>query len=172
MPARTDLERLEELIGHRFADRGHLELALRHSSWCNEQAVDSAVLEDNERLEFLGDAVLDLVVGHRLMNRYPQLREGELSVTRAQVVSEAGLHEIAAKLGLGDWLLLGKGKSWHGDDSAPAALDLFDSKISSNGVTIGRYRPAGEVRTGSFVSEEPSEAEIERREKWHEEEMA
>jgi len=69
-------------------------------------------------------------------------------------------------------LLLGKGKRWHGDDAAPAALELVDSRISSNGVTIGRYRPAGEVRTGSFVPEEPSEAEIERREKWHEEEVA
>jgi len=68
-------------------------------------------------------------------------------------------------------LLLGKGKSWHGDDAAPAALELLDSKISSNGVTIGRYRPAGEVRTGSFAPDEPSEAELERREKWHEEEI-
>ena len=63
MPARTDLDRLEELIGHTFADRGLLELALRHSSWCNEQAgIDPVAREDNERLEFLGDAVLDLVV--------------------------------------------------------------------------------------------------------------
>jgi ribonuclease III len=132
VPARTDLERLEELIGHRFADRGHLELALRHSSWCNEQAADSAVREDNERLEFLGDAVLDLVVGHRLMNRYPQLREGELSVTRAQVVSEAGLSEIAAQLGLGDWLLLGKGEERSGGRQKPSILaDAFEAIIAA-----------------------------------------
>lgn len=133
MPARTDLDRLEELIGHTFADRGLLELALRHSSWCNEQAgIDAAAREDNERLEFLGDAVLDLVVGHRLMNRYPQLREGELSVTRAQVVSEAGLSEISAQLGLGDWLQLGKGEERSGGRQKPSILaDAFEAIVAA-----------------------------------------
>jgi ribonuclease-3 len=132
VPPRTDLERLEELIGHTFADRGRLELALRHSSWCNEQATDSPLREDNERLEFLGDAVLDLVVGHRLMNRYPQLREGELSVTRAQVVSEAGLSEISAKLGLGEWLQLGKGEERSGGRTKPSILaDAFEAIIAA-----------------------------------------
>src|SRR5689334_4622432 len=103
-----DHDRLEELLGYRFRDRSHLETALRHSSWTNEHP--QAGGPDNERYEFLGDAVLDLVVGHRLMERYPQLREGQLSVTRSQVVSEAGLAEVAAKLALGEWLLLGKGE--------------------------------------------------------------
>ena len=134
MAARIDLERLEELLGHRFADRSLLELALRHSSWCNEQAVDApeTVREDNERLEFLGDAVLDLVVGHRLMTRYPQLREGELSVTRAQVVSEAGLSEISAQLGLGEWLQLGKGEERSGGRQKPSLLaDAFEAVVAA-----------------------------------------
>jgi ribonuclease-3 len=132
--ARTDLDKLEELIGHRFADRALLELALRHSSWCNEQGADApeALREDNERLEFLGDAVLDLVVGHRLMTRYPQLREGELSVTRAQVVSEAGLSEISAQLGLGEWLCLGKGEERSGGRQKPSLLaDAFEALVAA-----------------------------------------
>jgi ribonuclease-3 len=132
--ARTDLERLEELLGHRFADRALLELALRHSSWCNEQAADApaSTRESNERLEWLGDKVLDLVVSHRLMNRFPQLREGELSVTRAQVVSEAGLSEIAAQLGVGDWLFLGKGEERSGGRSKPSLLaDAFEALVAA-----------------------------------------
>src|SRR2546430_9980458 len=94
-----DYSELEAVLGYRFSQRGLLEQALRHASWCNEHTSDK--LEDNERLEFLGDAVLDLVVGHQLMKRFPQLREGELSVTRAQVVSETGLSEVAGQLGIG-----------------------------------------------------------------------
>jgi dihydrofolate reductase len=69
-------------------------------------------------------------------------------------------------------LLLGKGKSWHDENAGPATLELFDSTVSATGVTVGRYRPAGEVRTGSFAADQPSEAEIARREKLREEEFA
>src|SRR5256885_2912026 len=108
----ADYSSLEAMLGHTFRDRSVLEQALRHASWCNEHPAER--LEDNERLEFLGDAVLDLVVGHKLMTRYPQLREGELSVTRAQVVSEAGLSEVARQLGPGGWLGLGDGAGAYG----------------------------------------------------------
>jgi ribonuclease-3 len=129
--ARTDYPALEELIGYRFRDRSLLETALRHTSWCNERSTVEGQ-EDNERLEFLGDAVLDLVVGHRLMNRYPELREGELSVTRAQVVSEAGLSEIAAQLDLGPWLLLGKGEEKSGGRSKPSLLaNAFEAIVAA-----------------------------------------
>jgi dihydrofolate reductase len=60
-------------------------------------------------------------------------------------------------------VVLGKGKRWYGDDAAPMRLDLVDSALSENGVSVGRYRPAGEVRTGTFVPEEPNEAELARR---------
>jgi ribonuclease-3 len=107
-----------------------LERALRHASWCNEQQGERG--EDNERLEFLGDAVLDLVVGDRLMRRYPQLREGELSVTRAQVVSEAGLSEVAGQLGIGQWLLLGKGEEKSGGRTKASILaDAFEALIAA-----------------------------------------
>jgi ribonuclease III len=127
-----DYAELEAVLGHTFRDRALLEQALRHASWCNEQPATETKLDDNERLEFLGDAVLDLVVGHRLMTRYPQLREGELSVTRAQVVSEAGLSEVAAQLGLGRWLMLGKGEEKSGGRTKPSILaDGFEAILAA-----------------------------------------
>jgi len=126
----ADYSALEAMLGYTFRDRGQLEQALRHSSWCNEHTTEK--LEDNERLEFLGDAVLDLVVGHKLMTRYPQLREGELSVTRAQVVSEAGLSEVAHQLGIGAWLMLGKGEERSGGRNKPSILaDAFEAILAA-----------------------------------------
>ncbi len=126
----ADYSSLEAMLGYEFRDRSLLEQALRHASWCNEHPAER--LEDNERLEFLGDAVLDLVVGHRLMTRYPQLREGELSVTRAQVVSEAGLSEVAGQLGIGAWLMLGRGEEKSGGRSKPSILaDAFEAILAA-----------------------------------------
>lgn len=126
----NDLGALEQVLGYAFRDRATLEVALRHTSWLNEHP--GAVGGDNERLEFLGDAVLDLVVGHRLMNRFPELREGELSVTRAQVVSEAGLAEVASALGLGQWLRLGKGEDKSGGRTKRSILaDAFEAVVAA-----------------------------------------
>ncbi len=126
----ADYSALEAMLGYTFRDRSLLEQALRHASWCNEHA--GPKLADNERLEFLGDAVLDLVVGHKLMTRYPQLREGELSVTRAQVVSEIGLSEVARQLGIGAWLVLGKGEEKSGGRAKPSILaDAFEAILAA-----------------------------------------
>jgi ribonuclease-3 len=125
-----DFAQLEALLGYQFKDRGLLETARRHASWANEHPTDPA--GDNERLEFLGDAVLDLIVGHKLMSRFPQLREGELSVTRAQVVSEGGLAVIAAKLGLGEWLRLGRGEDKSGGRNKHSILaDAFEAVVAA-----------------------------------------
>jgi ribonuclease III len=126
----ADYRELEDVLGYHFVDRALLERALRHASWCNEQTGER--LEDNERLEFLGDAVLGLLVCHRLMTRYPQLKEGELSVTRAQVVSEAGLSDVAAALDLGRWLMLGKGEEKSGGRQKPSIVaDAFEAVIAA-----------------------------------------
>jgi ribonuclease III len=111
---------LEHALGYRFNDRALLESALTHKSYANEQS--GLERNDNERLEFLGDAVVDLVVGHMLMERFPELREGQLSMMRAQVVSEAGLTIIARDLGIGDFLYLGKGESQTGGRDKPSLL--------------------------------------------------
>jgi ribonuclease-3 len=82
--------------------------ALRHSSFVNEQ--NDPDLRDNERLEFLGDAVINLVVGHLLMDRFPDIREGELSRMRANLVNESRLAAIARSLNLGAFIQLGRGE--------------------------------------------------------------
>jgi ribonuclease-3 len=95
-------------LGYHFTDEALISEAFRHSSYVNEQA-DSG-LRDNERLEFLGDAVLNLVVGHLLMLRYPEIKEGDLSRMRANLVNESQLAEIARTIDLGTHIMLGKGE--------------------------------------------------------------
>lgn len=126
-PAR-DFERLERLLGYRFAHQELLEQALTHRSHANENRAGT----DNEKLEFLGDAVINLVVGHLLMDEFPALSEGELSVTRAQVVSEAGLSELAADLGLGEFLRLGRGEERTGGRHKPSLLaDALEAVVAA-----------------------------------------
>lgn len=108
-PDKHFLENLERALGYRFKDVGQLTAALRHSSYVNEQP--GTALTSNERLEFLGDAVLNLAISHLLMKRYPDLAEGDLSRNRANLVNENQLAEIARKIGLGPHLLLGKGEA-------------------------------------------------------------
>lgn len=99
---------IEQKLGYQFQSKELLAEALRHSSYVNEQPESD--LRDNERLEFLGDAVLNLIVGHILMERYPQLKEGDLSRTRANLVNETQLATMARTLDLGFCLQLGKGE--------------------------------------------------------------
>jgi ribonuclease-3 len=99
----ADLDELEAIVGHPFADRELLVQAMRHASWCNQQTPRPP---SNERLEFLGDAVLQLVIGHRVFVRFPHHAEGDLSFTRQQVVREDALADAAREIRLGDHLLL------------------------------------------------------------------
>jgi ribonuclease III len=111
---------LETRLGYVFRDRARLENALTHKSYLNENA--GWAHPDNERLEFLGDAVLDLVVGHLLMDAAPERNEGELSKTRAGIVNELGLADVASELGLGEWLFLGRGEEQSGGRRKPSVL--------------------------------------------------
>ena len=106
--ANKDIDELIERLGYGFKQQNLLEEAFRHSSYVNELA--NPGLKDNERLEFLGDAVLDLAISHILMNLFQDANEGDLSKYRASVVNEKGLFQIAKGLGLGDCLQLGKGE--------------------------------------------------------------
>jgi ribonuclease-3 len=104
----TDLYPFEQTLSYEFKDKNLLQEALRHSSYVNEQT--DTHLRDNERLEFLGDAILNLVVGHILMQRYPELKEGDLSRLRAGMVNESCLAAVAAAIHLGNYIQLGKGE--------------------------------------------------------------
>jgi len=103
-----DLNELSQKLGYDFKNQDLLSEAVRHSSYVNETG--SSELNDNERLEFLGDAVLDLAIGHILMQYFPEAREGDLSKYRASVVNETSLYQVADELELGKYILLGKGE--------------------------------------------------------------
>ena len=106
------LEELENKLGYHFHDRRLLEHALCHSSYANERHWDR--LQNNERLEFLGDAVLELATSEFLYQNYPTMPEGEATRTRASIVCEQTLALCARDLGLGEWLRLGKGEELTG----------------------------------------------------------
>jgi len=99
---------LEKKIQYKFQDFGLLEMAMRHSSYANEHHMER--LECNERLEFLGDAVLEVVSSEFLYKTFPRLPEGEMTKKRASLVCEPALAFCARDLDLGEYLLLGKGE--------------------------------------------------------------
>jgi len=102
------LMEFQQKIGYTFKDGSLLKLALTHSSYANEHRLDYA--SHNERLEFLGDAVLELVSSEYLFTRYPSMKEGDMSKKRASMVCEPALAFCAAKIDLGSYLYLGKGE--------------------------------------------------------------
>jgi ribonuclease III len=121
---------LENDLGYRFEDMSLLRQAMQHSSYVNEQ--NDSALEDNERLEFLGDAVLDLVITHMLMDRFPKSREGDLSRMRATVVNESQLASVAQGLALGEFIMLGKGEAQsHGEEKISILADAFEAIIAA-----------------------------------------
>ncbi|RMH40514.1 MAG: ribonuclease III [Deltaproteobacteria bacterium] len=140
----SDLSALERRLGYRFRDRALLVRAVTHRSFANEHPDAGG---DNERLEFLGDAVLDLVVGEQLMARHPDLHEGDLSMLRASIVSEAGLSAIARDLGLGDHLRLGRGEERSGGRDKPSLLaDALEAVVAAI------YRDGGFDRAAEVVA--------------------
>ncbi len=124
------LEQLEEAIGYHFRERKLLEQAMRHSSYANERHMDK--LDNNERLEFLGDAVLELITSEFLYTTYPKMPEGEATRTRASIVCEQTLALCAKELGLGNWLLLGKGEELTGGrDRASITSDAMEALLGA-----------------------------------------
>jgi ribonuclease III len=116
----TRTAELQARLGHSFRNAALCETAMTHTSWLNEAGQPDR--SDNERLEFLGDAVLDLAVSDLLMRRFPDRREGDLSRARAALVSESGLALVAAAIDLGRFILLGKGEERTGGRSRPSIL--------------------------------------------------
>jgi ribonuclease-3 len=103
----SNLEDFQQRLGHTFADGALLRQALTHASFGHEKRQR---LPDNQRLEFLGDAVLQLAVTSELYTRFPAMTEGQLTKLRAQLVNKQHLHGIARELGLGEHLILGRGE--------------------------------------------------------------
>lgn len=114
------LEKLQENLGYTFRDETLLRAALYHSSYANEHRAEE--IASNERLEFLGDAVLGFVSAEFLFRRFPNAPEGELTRIRAALVREESLFEVAQELQLGECLMLGKGEESGGGRNRPSIL--------------------------------------------------
>jgi len=134
-------DRLQTELGYTFGDPELLRTALTHRS----AVAEGVASESFERLEFLGDAVLDLVVADLLYVQYPGLAEGEMAKTRAAVVGEAPLAEVADAMGIGDAVILGVGEERTGGRSKPSILsDTLEAVIGAIYVEAG-FAAAGEV---------------------------
>ena len=121
---------LEKKISYHFHNTGWLDQSLRHPTYVNENRGEN--IKDNQRLEFLGDAVLGLVVGSLLMARYPEQGEGELTRIRAGLVREEQLAEIARAIDLGRHLMLGKGEAQAGGAQKSSILaDTLEALVAA-----------------------------------------
>lgn len=123
------LRELESAIGYQFKDISLLQLSLIHSSFAFERLGSGL---HNETQEFLGDAVLDLTVGYILFKRFPEMREGKLTRIRSALVNESGLAEMARKIDLGKYLLLGKGEDASRGREKPSILSCaFEAVVGA-----------------------------------------
>jgi ribonuclease-3 len=148
---RDEFEELERRTGYRFKDRGLLEHALTHKSRAAEDA--SGGVADNESLEFLGDAVLGLVVADMLFRKYPGYNEGQKSKIKASVVSTAALGRQAEQLRLGEHLILGRGEEKTGGRFKQALLaDAYEALIAAI------YLDGGLAAAEAFLERELKEA--------------
>jgi ribonuclease III len=139
----TDLSPLQEKLGYTFRDVNLLRLALTHPSIAHEL---EASVQHNQRLEFLGDAVLGLVVTRELYERFPAFGEGPLTKARAQLVNQRTLAEQGRSLGIGSFLVMSRGELTHGGRERPSALaDAYEA------VTGAIYLDGGYEAASEFV---------------------
>ena len=124
------MDELQERIGYRFKNKNLLRQALTHSSYANEKHMSK--LSDNERLEFLGDAVLEIVSSEFLFQNYPKMPEGDLTKLRASIVCEPTLALCTKEMDLGKYLFLGKGEDMTGGRKRKSILsDALEALIGS-----------------------------------------
>lgn len=128
-----DLQRLQERLGYFFSDRAILLQSLTHTSYGHEFLSSKPIaLRDNERLEFLGDAILDVILSDILLEAFPNAHEGQLSKMRAAVVNEKTLAEMAKSIGLFDLIRLGKGEALTGGQHKASILSsTFEALIAA-----------------------------------------
>ncbi len=144
-------EELQEKLGYIFKDIGLLKNALRHTSYAHEKYTANAHLRSNERLEFVGDAVVGLIVASYLYERFPELPEGKMSRIRASVVCEETLSELAVNLGIPDAIKLGVGEFKSGGRLKPSILADAMESIAAAVFVDGGYEAAKRVMLPFFI---------------------
>jgi len=148
----TDLRPLETALGYTFRDRGLLVLALTHPSLAHESGAGSAQ-QHNQRLEFLGDAVLQIVITAELFQKFPAYGEGPLTQARAQLVNRTSLAAQGRRLQLGDHLILSRGEETTGGRTRNSTIaDAFEAVIGALFMDAG-YDPTRDVIVRLFVEE-------------------
>ena len=146
----TEYAELSHRLGYCFKEAALLKRALTHSSYANEHRLPDG---SNERLEFLGDSVLSVIVSDYLYGRFAQLPEGELTKLRASLVCERSLCQFSETLGVGEFLLLGKGEEQTGGRTRPSILaDAFEAVLAAIYLD-GGMSPAAQLVLG-FVDQE------------------
>jgi ribonuclease III len=142
----TEIAELESVLGYQFRDPQRLLQALMHSSRIPERALGEPS-ESNEKLEFLGDAVLELVVSEELVREFPDWSEGQLSKSRARLVNATAISLSAQRLGIGKFLRLGRGEEKTGGRTKPALLaDAYEALIAAVYLDGGLEAARGFVR--------------------------
>lgn len=130
MVKQIKIEEFEQAIGYTFRNKNYLRKALSHSSYANEMRMSK--LENNERLEFLGDAVLELMSSEYIFKNNQEMHEGEMTKLRASMVCEPTLAMCAREINLGDYILLGKGEISTGGRNRDSILsDAFEAVIGA-----------------------------------------
>ena len=152
---------LEEKLGYAFKNKALLENALQHSSYANEHR--GGGMRSNERLEFLGDAVLGVVTADYLFRKHPDLPEGDLTRLRAALVCEDSLHEVAQSLELGRHLKLGRGEEQGGGRERPSILADATESVFAAVYLDGGMEAAAELIHRVLLDKEREEAVEERR---------
>jgi len=143
------LEELERIVGHQFRDRSLLDRAVTHSSAATDCGEPSQA--DNERLEFLGDAVLGMIVSDHLLAAFPAWSEGQLSRGRARLVNSVSLSAAAQRLGLGSYMRLGRGEEKTGGREKPALLANAFEAVVGAAYLDGGLAPAREFVTRALL---------------------
>ena len=140
---KEQLRSFEKKLGYTFTDQKYLQQAFIHSSYSFEHGKD--IKDNNETLEFLGDAVLDLSVGYALFLRFRDMKEGDLTRLRASLVKESHLAIMANEIGLGECLLLGRGEDASGGREKPSILSCAFEAVIGAVFLDGGYEKANDV---------------------------
>lgn len=153
------MKKLEEKLGYTFRNKDLMLHALTHSSYANEHR--GSGLTSNERLEFLGDSVLGMVVADYLFRTHPDMPEGELTRTRAALVREGSLYEVACGLELGAYLRLGKGEDAGGGRTRPSILaDATEAMLAA--VYLDGGLEAARAMIQKFILDQEQEKAVDR----------
>ena len=157
MIGENELKELQDSIGYHFKDNNLLLQALTHSSYANEQKINKR--GDYERLEFLGDAVLELVSSHYLYKRYPDKKEGEMTKMRAAMVCEPALAYCASAIHLEKYLILGKGEEATGGRYRESIIaDVMEAIIGA--IYLDSGITAAKAHIEKFILDNPEEKQI------------